>query len=98
VFGLSENNKMSSYFRKGPFSVKCLVDRVKHLSGKWFQGKNPDSPYSFYEWDTHPTFMLVSCWISMDQGDWRSTFYFVLHVVDLCLSLLGGILLVIGFF
>ncbi|GAU15735.1 hypothetical protein TSUD_235480 [Trifolium subterraneum] len=45
-------------FSEGTFIFECLVDRVKLLSWKWFLGKNPDSPCSFYEWGIHPTL----CW------------------------------------
>jgi hypothetical protein len=43
----------------GPSAVGMQVDKVKLSSWKWFLGKNPSSPYSFYEWEVQP----YLCWI-----------------------------------
>jgi hypothetical protein len=67
------NSRNDVLFLEWTFSVECLVDTMKLLSWKWFLGKNPGTPYSFYEWGIHPTFCcnrysligcgFESCWI-----------------------------------
>jgi hypothetical protein len=37
----------------------------------------------------------MSCWVSMGRGDWRSSYCFILSVVDLCLSLFENILFLV---
>jgi hypothetical protein len=39
-----------AFFFEGIFSVECLVDRVKFLSWKWFQGKNSSNSIPFTSW------------------------------------------------
>jgi hypothetical protein len=45
-------------FASGSSTIDNLVDKVKLSSWKWFIGKNPDSPCSFYEWEVQP----LLCW------------------------------------
>jgi hypothetical protein len=45
-------------FAGGSSTIDNLVDKVKFSSWKWFIGKNPDSPCSFYEWEVQPLLCL----------------------------------------
>jgi hypothetical protein len=81
------------FFSEWIFSVECLVDRMKLLSWKWFIGKNHGSPVPFMSGVSTLLYVgtgrvcLVSCWVSIGQGDQMLSSCFVLPLVGLCLSL-----------
>jgi hypothetical protein len=73
-----------------------LIDRVKLLFWNWFLGKNLNSPSSFYEWVSTMLYVgtdKVCCGVMLDldgSGRWKALMFFVIHVVNPCLSFSEG--------